>query len=180
VTSVDLTDALRNESASLVLTSDVPVTAGARVKLRDPDIFGDVLYLATASPLTAPAVVPDNHTTEDLQTRLIFSAPDGAAGVTVTAFGGGREWRVGRLDLDAETTRVLTVQPPKVKGKPVHSYGLVVTPHGTSESAPLFGVRMLDEQGPRGPLVTSFPVTTARLLAQVPESYPDIALGAGS
>jgi hypothetical protein len=180
VTSVDLTDALRGEAASIVLSSDVPVTAGARVKLRDPDIFGDVLYLAAASPLTAPAVVPDNHTTEDLQTRMIFSAPEGPAGVTVTAFGGGREWRVGRLDLDAATTGVLTVQPPEIKGKPIHSYGLVVTPRGSSESAPLFGVRMLDEEGPRGPLVTSFPLTTARLLARVPESYPDVALGGGS
>jgi hypothetical protein len=181
VTSVDLTDALRGEAASIVISSDVPVTAGARVALRNPDIFGDVLYLAAAGPLTAPAVVPDNRTTKDLQTRLIFSAPDGPAGATVTAFAGGQEWNVGRVDLAGGTTDVLTIEPPTVQGKTVASYGLVVTPRtGSSGDGPLYGVRMLDEEGPRGPLVTSFPMTTARLLATVPEAYPDVPLGAAS
>ena len=174
VASVDLTDALRDEPAAIVVSSDVPVTGGARVELRDPDIFGDVLYLAAAEPLTAPAVVPDNRTTKDLQTRLIFSAPDGPARAAVTAFAGGREWDVGRVELAASTTDVLTIKAPKVKGKTIDSYGLVITPAGDD---PIYGVRMLDEEGPRGPLVTSFPLTTARLLAQVPEAYPDVAVG---
>ena len=181
VTSVDLTDALRDEPASIVVSSDVPVTAGARVELSNPDIFGDALYLAAAEPLTAPAVVPDNRTTKDLQTRLIFSAPDGPAGATVTAFAGGQEWNVGHVDLADGTTDVLTIEAPKVHGKTVHAYGLVVTPRaGSPDDGPLYGVRMLDEEGPRGPLVTSFPLITARLLATVPESYPDVPLGATS
>ncbi|HEX5018291.1 MAG TPA: DUF5719 family protein [Actinomycetes bacterium] len=174
VATVDLTEALREQPAAVAVTSDVPVTAGARVELRDPDIFGDVLYLAAASPLSAPAVVPENRTTEDLQTRLIFSAPEGGARATVTAFAQGREWDVGRVDVAPSTTEVLTIEPPRIKGKTVDSYGLVITPSG--EGA-LYGVRMLDEQGPRGPLVTSFPLTTARLLAEVPESYPDVGVG---
>ena len=56
----------------------------------------------------------------------------------------------------------------------VDSYGLIVTPGG---EGPLYAVRMLDEEGPRGPLVTSFPLTSARLLVQVPEAVPDIAVG---
>jgi hypothetical protein len=181
VTSVDLTDALRGQAASVAISSDVPVTAGARVDLRDPDIFGDALYLAAAEPLTAPAVVPDNRTTKDLQTRLIFSAPDGPAGATVTAFAGGREWKVGRVDLAEGTTDVLTIEPPTVSRKQIGSYGLVITPRtGSSGDGPLYGVRMLDEEGSRGPLVTAFPLRTARLLATVPEAYPDVPLGATS
>ena len=175
VTSVDLTEALRDEPAAIVISADAPVTAGARVELRDPDIFGDVMFLAAAAPLVAPAVVPDNRTTQDLETRLIFSAPEGAAGAEVTAFAGGREWDAGRVSLAPSTTEVLTIDPPTVRGKTVDSYGLVVTPTG---SGPLYGVRFLDEEGPRGPLVTSFPLTTARLLAQVPVAYPDVAVGA--
>ena len=181
VASVDLTDALRDEPASIVVSSDVPVTAGARVELSDPDIFGDALFLAAAQPLTAPAVVPDNRTTKDLQTRLVFSAPEGAAGAAVTAFAGGNEWNVGRVDLAAGTTDVLTIDPPKLDGKTIDSYGLVVTPRpGSDNDGPLYGVRMLDEEGPRGPLVTSFPLRTARLLATVPQAYPDVPLGATS
>ena len=84
VASVDLTEALREEPAAIVISSDAPVTAGARVELRNPDIFGDLLFLAAAAPLDAPAVVPDNRTTEDLTTRLILSAPEGATSASVT------------------------------------------------------------------------------------------------
>jgi hypothetical protein len=177
VTSVDLTEAIRGEAAAITISSTAPVTAGARVVLRNPDIFGDSLYLAASSPLDAPAVVPDNRTTRDLQTRLILSAPEGAASATVTGFSGGEEWKAGRVELAAESTQVLTIEPPKRKGKRVESYGLVITPDG---SGPIYGVRMLDEEGPRGPLVTSFPLTVARLLATVPEAYPDVSVGTRS
>jgi len=176
VTSVDLTEALRGDPAAIVISSDAPVTAGARVELANPDLFGDVLYLAAANPLDAPAVVPDNRTSADLQTRLILTAPDEGATAVVTGFAGGKQWTAARVDLAAGTTQVVTVEPPKAKGnkKRTESYGLVVTPGG---AGPLYGVRMLDEEGPRGPLVTSFPLKTARLLAQVPEAIPEIAVG---
>lgn len=180
VASVNLTDALQGDPASIVISSDAPVTAGARVTLADPDIFGDVLYLAAAEPLSAPAVVPDNRTTSDLQTRLIFTATDRPAEATVTAFSGGEEWEVGAVDLAAQSTQVLTVEPHEVKGRTIASFGLVVTPADSADAeAPLYVVRMLDEEGPRGPLITSFPLTTARLLATVPEAYPDVPLGSG-
>jgi len=174
VASVDLTEALRGDPAAIVISSDAPVTAGARVELRNPDIFGDVLFLAAAGALDAPAVVPDNRTSADLQTRLILTAPEAAASAVVKGFSGGREWTAGRVELAAGTTQVVTVVPPKNEAKRVDSYGLVVTPGG---EGPIYGVRMLDEEGPRGPLVTSFPLSTARLLAEVPESFPGIAVG---
>ncbi|MCZ3387056.1 MAG: DUF5719 family protein, partial [Actinomycetia bacterium] len=174
VASVDLTEAMRGDAAAISLTSDVPITAGARVELKNPDIFGDLLYLAAAGPLDAPAVVPDNRTSADLQTRLILTAPESAATAVVTGFAGGQEWTAGRVELAPGTTQVVTVRPPRGQGERGDSYGLVVTPGG---AGPLYGVRMLDEEGPRGPLVTSFPLTTARLLAQVPEAFPDIAVG---
>ena len=174
VASVDLTEALRGDPAAIVISSDAPVTAGARVELKNPDIFGDVLFLAAAGSLDAPAVVPDNRTSPDLQTRLILTAPEAGATAVVNGFAGGQEWTASRVELAPGTTQVVTVVPPKVKGQRVDSYGLVVTPGGDGS---LYGVRMLDEEGSRGPLVTSFPLTTARLLAEVPESFPDIAVG---
>ncbi|HUV47954.1 MAG TPA: DUF5719 family protein [Actinomycetes bacterium] len=174
VASVDLTEVLGGDPAAIVLSSDVPVTAGARVLLKNPDIFGDVLFLAAADSLGAPAVVPDNRTTKDLQTRLILSAPDGGATAVVKGFAAGREWTAGRVSLASGATKVMTIPPKRIKGKKVDSFGLVITPGG---SGSLYGVRMLDEEGPRGPLVTSFPLTTARLLAEVPETFPDISVG---
>jgi hypothetical protein len=181
VTSVNLTEALQGEASSIVLASDVPVTAGARVVLENPDIFGDALYLAAAESLSAPAVVPDNRTTKDLQTRLLFTAVAAPAAATVTAFAGGEEWTLGTVQLAADTTQVLTVEPHQVQGRTIRSFGLVVTPTtGSPGTSSLYVVRMLDEEGPRGPLVTSFPLRTARLLATIPASYPDVPIGAGS
>jgi hypothetical protein len=174
VASVDLTEVLRGDPAAVVISSDAPVTAGARVVLRSPDIFGDVLFLAASEAIDAPAVIPDNRTTGDLQTRLLLTAPEGGATAVVTGFAEGKEWTAERVQLAAGTTRVVTVDPPRVRGERVESYGLVVTPGG---AGPLYGVRMLDEEGPRGPLVTSFPLTTARLVAEVPVAFPDVTVG---
>jgi hypothetical protein len=175
VKSIDLTEAFQGEPGSVLLSADAPVTAGARVFLSDPDLFGDSLYLAASQPLTAPAVVPDNLITNDLATRLILSAPEGRAVVTVGAFGGtaggGKQGRDTAVEIPAGETRQVTVEP----GKDLRRFGLVITPE--SGSGPVYGVRMLDEQGPRGPLVTSFPLRTARLIATVPVTVPQVQVG---
>lgn len=171
VRSVDLTKALRGEAAAILVSSDQPVTAGARVLLKRPDYFGDVLFLAASQPLTSSAVVPDNRRSQDLATRLVLSAPDSAASVQVSTFTGGAEGVPVTVDLAAGTTRWVTVRAPEGSDR----YGLVVTP--LPGSGPVYGVRMLDEEGPRGPLVTSLPLRTARLTVVVPDAVPDIAAG---
>ena len=171
VKSVDLTAALRGEPAALLLESDVPVTAGARVFLEQPDIFGDMLFLAASPPLSAPAVVPDNRITADLVTRLILSAPEGPGRVKVTAFAGDQQLPVATVELAAGTTSSVMVRPPQE----LRQFGLVVTP--LPDSGAVYGVRMLDEEGPRGPLVTSFPLRAARLIATVPVAISDVGAG---
>jgi Family of unknown function (DUF5719) len=173
VKSVDLNQAFAGEPGAVLVTADAPVTAGARVFLSDPQLFGDSLYLAASLPLTAPAVVPDNLITNDLDTRLILSAPEQAATVTVSSFAGasGKSGTEETVDIPAGATRQVTVDP----GKNLKRFGLVIAPQ--DGSGPVYGVRMLDEQGPRGPLVTSYPLRTARLTATVPVTVPDVAAG---
>ena len=170
VKSVDMTQAFRGEPAAIVLESDAPITAGARVTLEDPDIFGDLLFLAASQPLDGPAVVPDNRTTKDLATRLVISAPQESAQVSVSAFAGTATIPVETLQIPGGSTQVLTVEPKDLK-----RFGLVVVPE--AGSGPVYAVRMLDEEGPRGPLVTSFPLRTARLTAVVPVTVPDVVAG---
>ncbi len=171
MTSVDLTKSLRREAAAVLVESDAPVTAGARVVLKDPDLFGDTLFLAASRPFVADAVVPDNRLTKDLQTRLVLTAASTDAAVTVKVFAGTRSVQVAHVELAAQTTRTLTIRPPK----DMHRFGLIVKPD--PGSGPVYGVRMLDEQGARGPLVTSFPLRAARLVATVPEAVPDVVAG---
>lgn len=171
VRSVDLTEVLRGDPAAVVVTSDQPVTAGARVTLATPDHYGDLLFLAAAPPLSAAAVVPDNWQTSDLYTRLVLSAPEAAASVDVTTFSGEVTGEPLRIDIDAGTTQWVTIAPPEGR----RGFGMVVRP--VAGSGPVYGVRMLDEQGPRGPLVSALPLRTARITVVVPDAVPDIGAG---
>jgi len=170
VTSFDLTGVLRGQAAALMLESDVPITAGAKVVLRRPDFYGDMLFVSASEALTAAAVVPENETTQDLATRLVLTAPQGAATVDVSAFNAS-DSADSTVTIPAGTTTVFTVKPPQ--GQP--RYGLVVTPR--PGSGPVVGVRFIDEEGARGPLVSALPLRAARLTALVREAVPQLTAG---
>lgn len=170
VASVDLTETLRSGPAAIRLTSDQPVVAGARVVLRRPSAYGDSMYLSGADPLKSAAVVPDNTTTLDLETRLVLTAPGGDVTVQVEAFNGNQRG-TRTVTVTSGTTRVVTVGRPQG----AVAYGLVVTPQ--AGSGPFVGTRWLDEEGSRGPLVSSLPLRPARLTALVRPSAPDVATG---
>jgi hypothetical protein len=158
------------------VTSDVPITAGAKVVLQRPGYFGDAMYLAATAGLTASAVVPDNITTADLTTRLIISAPTGDADVDVLTYNANGKQRTITVTVAAGTTRSIAVRPPTldagqpVKGNRYRRFGLVVTP--TAGSAPIFAVRMQDEEGSRGPLVSALPLLAARLTVPLLPAAP--------
>lgn len=171
VRSVDLTEALRGDPAAVLVTADRPVAAGARVLLKRPDLYGDVLFLAAAQPLAAAAVVPDNRVSRDLTTRLVLSAPEAAATVQLLTFAGTVAGDPVTVEVPAGSTRSVVVEPPPGR----RSFGLVVTPR--PGSGPVYGVRILDEEGPRGPLVTALSLRTARLTVVVPEAVPNLAAG---
>lgn len=175
VRQLDLTTALRSQPAALLVTSDAPVVAGAKVLLKRPGAFGDSMYLAGTPPLEAAAVVPDNITTSSLATRLVLSAPEQEVKVQVLAYDSAGKERTTDVTLPAGTTRAVEVLPPgiepgtPIKGDRYRRFGMVVTPQ--PGSGPLYAVRMQDEEGARGPLVSALPLLAARL--QVP-LYPAV------
>jgi hypothetical protein len=75
------------------------------------------------------------------------------------------------VTVPAGSIRVITVEPPKNTTR----FGLLVTP--LLGSGPVFGVRWLDEQGPRGPLVSALPLRTSPLSVLVPDTVSDPAAG---
>jgi hypothetical protein len=176
VRQVDLTKPLRSEPAALLVTSDQPVTAGVKVVLKRPGYFGDAMYLAATAGLTASAVVPDNIATADLTTRLIISAPTGDAEVQVLTYNANGKQRTITVTVPAGTTRALAVAPPTVapgepiKGNRYRRFGMVVTP--LAGSAPIYAVRMQDEEGSRGPLVSALPLLAARLTVPLLPAAP--------
>jgi hypothetical protein len=170
VGSFDLTKSLRDQAATVRLVSDQPIVAGGRMLLRRPGYYGDVMFLAAAQPLTTAAVVPDNRATEDLVTRLVLTAPGEAARVSIEAFDAADEEQ-RTVVVAAGSTRVVTVDDPG-SGK---GFGLVVTPD--PGAGPVVGVRYLDEEGSRGPLVTALPLRAARITALVRQAEPWVAAG---
>jgi hypothetical protein len=181
VRQVDLTKPLRRQPAALLVTSDTPVTAGAKVVLKRPGYYGDSMYLAATDGLTGSAVVPDNITTADLTTRLIISAPTGDADVQVFTYTANGKQRTVTISVPGGTTRAIAVGPPTVNpGEPVKGtryrrFGMVVTP--TAGSAPIFAVRMQDEEGSRGPLVSALPLLAARLTVPLLPAAPSGVAG---
>ena len=170
VATFDLTKDLRGQPAAVRLTSTEPVVAGARVLLRRPGAYGDTLFLAAATPLSTAAVVPDNRTTTDLATRLLLTAPEGDATVVVSAFD-GTQTTDRTLTIAGGTTRGLSVADP---GRGT-GFGLVVAP--AAGSPPVVGVRFLDEEGSRGPLVSALPLRPARITALVRPAVPQLDAG---
>jgi hypothetical protein len=170
VRSFDLTRALRGQATTVRLVSDQPIVAGGRMVLQRPGAYGDSLFLAAVPPLTTTAVVPDNRASSDLVTRLILTAPEGDATVTVTAFDGPHSVRRA-LAVPAGSTRVFTIEDPQAG----QGFGLVITPDRAG--GPVVGVRFLDEEGSRGPLVSALPLRPARITATVRQAQPWVAAG---
>ena len=181
VRQLDLTNALRSQPAALLVTSDAPVVAGAKVLLKRPSYFGDSMYLAATASLRAAAVVPDNITTANLATRLILSAPATEVTVQVLTYDANGKERTTDVTVSAGTTKALEVLPPSVApGTPVtgqryRRFGMVITPQ--SGSGALYAVRMQDEEGSRGPLVSALPLLAARLQVPVYPAAPTVLAG---
>ncbi len=181
VRQLDLTDALRGQPAALLVTSDAPIVAGAKVLLKRPGFFGDSMYLAATNPLQAPAVVPDNITTSNLNTRLVISAPSTQVSVQVLAYDATGKERTLDVTVPAGTTKEITVLPPRsppgttIKGARYRRFGMIVTPE--PGSGPLYAVRMQDEEGSRGPLVSALPLVAARLRVPLFPAVPNTVAG---
>lgn len=170
---VELATAARGGAVAVVLSSDVPVTAGVLARTgAGPGRVGETAYSAAGPALDGPALVPGAGTGSGLPGELTVSAPRRGGTVRLTVLTpGGRAGRSVTLRVPAATTRIVALgrlpSPP--------AYAVVVTP--TGDGGPLFAGWSLREAGRGGPMVTAMPLTPARFAVSAPPLWADVTAG---
>ncbi|MGH3168366.1 MAG: DUF5719 family protein, partial [Trebonia sp.] len=145
-------------AAAIVLTSNVPITAGVLVPGR-----GGGAFTAPVAPVTEQGVVAGNPSAGGNTVGLILSAPAGAVRVSVAILPSDTKRSVVPpaprvYTVQAVHTLAVTVSPPKGGNGP---FGIVITPQ--RGSGPLYAARVVVSGGSGllGQLQSLLPVPSA-------------------
>jgi hypothetical protein len=136
-------------AAALVLTSNVPITAGIAVPGNGVGSFS-----AAAAPMTGQGVIAGNPAGGQSSVGLILSAPDSAVTATITAVpeAGGQAPAPKVVQVPAHGTVAVAVQPPADK----QPFAIVLTPR--DGSGPLYAARVVTSGGLSGTVMSILPV----------------------
>jgi hypothetical protein len=149
-------------AAALVLTSNVPITAGIAIAGSGVGSFS-----AAATPVTGQGVIAGNPVGGQSSVGLVLSAPDGMAVATVTVVpeAGGQASAPQPVQVPSGSTVTVTVRPPSGK----QPYAIVVTPG--SSSGPLYAARVVTTGGGlSGQVASILPVPSAPMQITLPPS----------
>jgi hypothetical protein len=159
-------------ATSLVLTSNVPVTAGIAVPGSGIGEFS-----AAAAPITQQGVVAGNPAAGQGTVSLVLSAPAAAASASITVLpssaGGTATGQSSPrvVQVPAGGTVAVPVQPP-MGNQP---FAIAVTPE--PKSGPLYAARVVTQGGSAGPVISILPVSSAPTEVALPparDSYTAI------
>jgi hypothetical protein len=171
VVTIDMAPVLDRQSATLELTSDVPIVAGAR------QFFGnETSFSAGAQPFSGPAAVSGLPVRANTDVRVSLTAPETDAEVEIVLlpFAGGKEaaepTSPRRIKVAAGTQRYIRLNPPSG----VDWYTAVVTP--VDGSGPVLVAHRLREKSRFGDLVTGYPWRPLRTEVLVPTAVQDPAV----
>ena len=140
-------------AAALLLTSNVPITAGIAVAGSGVGSFS-----AAAAPVTGQGVVAGNPAGGQSSVGLVLSAPGSAATATITVLpeAGGQAPAARVVQVPSGSTVAVAVQPPAGK----QPFAIVVTPR--AGSGPLYAARVVTSgSGLSGPVMSILPVPSA-------------------
>ena len=158
--------ALGGSMVSLVLTSNVPVTAAVQVPGS-----GIGAFTAAAQPITQQAVIAGNTTSDGLSATVVLTAPAQAAHVQVTEMAQGEPADSKIITVPSGRTVDVAAASPK-RGVP---FSIVLTPQ--TGSGPVYAARV-ESQGSHGNAVSIIPATSALTTISLPpvrDSYTAIS-----
>ena len=164
VLGVDLAAGLSGRAASVRLSSDVPITAGAYATNEVGIGASDVAFTAATPALDGMAVVADNRAGDGKASVLQLSAPRGEAQVRislVTSKGVTGQATTVRVP----SGRTVSVKIPAPQGA-AGGFAVVAAPR--SGSGPVYGARLLTDKVSGGEMLTVLPLVTARTWVTVP------------
>lgn len=166
--AIDLSGRLGNGAAAVSVTSDDPavrVVAGVMVDAASTKgtKIHEFTYLGPAAPLQGAALIPLVRTAGDADSTLVLSAPREAVSLTlVVRPQGGPETRRA-LTIAAGTTFTQSLRALNV------AEGSTVTVLPDPGSPPLFGARLIAEDGSLGPLLSAFTLLGSPPQQRVPQ-----------
>jgi hypothetical protein len=140
-------------AAALLLTSNVPITAGIAVAGNGVGSFS-----AAAAPVTGQGVVAGNPVGGQSSVGLVLSAPGSAVTATITVLpeASGQAPAARVVQVPSGSTVAMAVQPPAGK----QPFAIVVTPG--AGSGPLYAARVVTSgSGLSGPVMSILPVPSA-------------------
>lgn len=171
IATVDLGAVLGSRPGSVHVTTQpgvdgrpVPVVAGVLVDVASTqgEPIHEITYLGPAGSVTGPAIIPQIRTGPDQDSHILFSAPTGAVSGTVTIQPAGGPARQVPFAVKSGTT--VDVSARSI-GMPDLS-SVTITPAGGSP--PLYVVRLVEENGALGPLLSAYEVGSAPATEPVP------------
>lgn len=172
IATVDLGAVLGNRPAAVHITSEpgvqgqpVSVVAGVLVDAASTQgqPIHEITFLGPAGPVTGPSLIPQVRTGQDQDSHILFSAPAGPARGVLTIqppTGPAREMpyavKAGTtVDTSARTTYAMADQS-----------SVTVTP--APGSPPVYVVRLIEENGALGPLLSAYEVSYVPPTVPVP------------
>jgi hypothetical protein len=159
-------------AAALVLTSDVPITAGIVVPGS-----GIGQFSAAAAPIAQQGVVAGNPAAGQGSVSLVLTAPAGAVTASITVLPSGTGGAASGqsspqvVQVPAGNTVTVPVQAPKGS----QPFAIAVTP--TPKSGPLYAARVVTQGGATGTVISILPVPSAPTEVALPparDSYTAI------
>jgi hypothetical protein len=155
--AIDLTGELDGQSAMVEVETDGAVAlAGAYAEYAgsSPASLSDFVFAGAAPVLSGPALLTDNRVGPTVDTALMFSAPEGDAEVTLTEVpAGGAAGRTSIVPVRQGDLVVVALSRAFGRGDPLSV--LVTT---STNSADVYGTRVIIDKAKRGTLVTALSI----------------------
>jgi hypothetical protein len=174
VISLDLAKALAGRVATVAVTADRPIVAGASMGT-GPRVngFAELAWTAAVPALTDPATVIVNYV-RPRSTVLLLTAPKEAADVQIATLAGVGPSPPRSATVHVPAGRTVQVDVARFSRNNV-VVGVTVTV--LSGSGPVYGAREEIEQGLRSPLYTVLPLRSAPQVRLVRPAVADLNAG---
>ncbi|HEX2499000.1 MAG TPA: DUF5719 family protein [Actinomycetes bacterium] len=165
---ISLTKVARGEPFGVLIEADRPLIAALRVDTGDTP--PDIAYLAATPPLGGPSVVSDARNADGATSKLVLTAPNEPAKVTVVALVEDEEPREVRdVEIKAGVSREISLG--QIKG----AFAIMITP--LPGSGPVYASRVLSERSSDGDLLTIEQFQPSHTTALVPDVVNDLSAG---
>jgi hypothetical protein len=175
VVSLDLSDVIGGDAATLEVTSDVPVVAGMRQFFGGKGVQDETAFSSSAQPMTTVSAVSGLPVRVSTDVKVAITAPgaDVKVDIVLLPFKGGKEAAKPtdpiRVSVPAGEVAFVTLPEPQAEW-----FTAVITP--AEGSGPYLASHRVREKSRYGDLVTGYPWTPLRTQVRVPTAQVDPGL----